>query len=285
MPYFYARYEIERPNMIIDIHTHVFPEKIAARALESLVAGAERNFSHHGVAVSPRGDGTARDLLSQMDGAGVLHAVLCPVATNEKSVDGINRATLAEKSERLLPFAALYPHAEHWEATLEKAAESGFCGLKLHPEFQECFADSDRMVAVVKRATALGLPVLLHAGRDPGYPPPSHSTPERLRRLFDRVPDATLIAAHMGGWREWDSVVRFLADTNVYLDTSFVYAFLAPEEARAIVDAVTPRRILFGTDWPWGGHRETLDYVRALGLGADDEEKILCENAKRLLHL
>ncbi len=271
--------------MLIDIHTHVFPEKIAARALESLMAGAEHNYVHHKIRVSPYGDGTAAELLSQMDAADVTHAVLCPVATNEKSVDSINRATLSACSSRLIPFASLYPHAENWETTLEACAEAGFCGLKLHPEFQECFVDSERSIAIVKKATALGLPVLLHAGKDPGYPPPSHSTPDRIRRLYDAVPEARIIAAHMGGFREWESVIPCLRDTGVYIDTSFVYAFLPPEEARAIIDGVTPDRVLFGTDWPWGGHSETLAYLRTIGLSAGDEEKILFRNAQKLLHL
>ena len=59
--------------MIIDIHTHTFPEKIAARALSKLSLAA------HCV---PYTEATDASLLSSMERSGVDVSIICPVATS-----------------------------------------------------------------------------------------------------------------------------------------------------------------------------------------------------------
>ncbi|MBN1422128.1 MAG: amidohydrolase, partial [Planctomycetes bacterium] len=84
--------------MIIDAHTHAFPDPLAARALESLSANAG--------GIRPFHDGTVAGLIRSMDAAGVDRSVLCPIATRPDQQEGILRWVLAAPRERIIPFAS-----------------------------------------------------------------------------------------------------------------------------------------------------------------------------------
>ena len=72
--------------MLIDFHTHTFPDKIAAAALEQLGTRA---------GISPHTDGTYQGLKDAMARDGVDISVVLPVATNPAQVEKINRRALA----------------------------------------------------------------------------------------------------------------------------------------------------------------------------------------------
>ncbi len=72
--------------MIIDVHTHTFPEKIAAAAVDKL-----KGLSH----TEAFTDGTEKGLLSSMERAGIDLSVILPVATSERQVQKINDASAA----------------------------------------------------------------------------------------------------------------------------------------------------------------------------------------------
>jgi aminocarboxymuconate-semialdehyde decarboxylase len=70
-----------------------------------------------------------------------------------------------------------------------------------------------------------------------------------------------------------------------YADTAF---FGAPHGVRSSIEFFGTEHVLFGTDMPLGGPQvipDTLADVRAAGLSAEDEQKILQGNAERVLGL
>ena len=71
----------DRPAHIVDFHAHVFPEKVADRAVEALAAAYQ---------VRPVARPTPAGLLGVMDEAGVDVAVILPVATRPDQVRSIN---------------------------------------------------------------------------------------------------------------------------------------------------------------------------------------------------
>ena len=44
-------------------------------------------------------------------------------------------------------------------------------------------------------------------------------------------------------------------------------------------------RILFAVDWPFVSNKEGVDWMKRVPLSAEDREKILSGNAKRLLRM
>ena len=268
--------------MLIDFHTHAFPERIAARTMEVLIANTARVSDYP---MKNHTDGTARGLLEAERRAGVDIAVVLPIVTNPKQTETVNRVALETnlKAEGLCSFGSIHPEDPEALDWLDRLAADGFRGIKLHPEFQDFYADSERAIEIYRRASELGLAVVLHAGRDIGYLPPVKTTPDMLLRVIDRVPDLKLIAAHLGGWMMWDEVANKLVGTPIYFDTAFLADFIEPSLARDIINAHGEDRVLFGSDAPWEDPARTLDFLRSLNLSADRLKKICGENAAGLL--
>lgn len=266
--------------MIIDFHTHAFPEKIASRTVESLVANCEKvsDFS-----MIPHTDGTARGLIEVEHRAGVDLAVVLPIVTNPKQTETINR--VAKETNELqcgiYSFGSLHPADRDALWWVGRLAEDGFKGIKLHPEFQNFYADE--AIEIYRSAARYGMTVILHTGKDAGYPPPVHATPDMLLRVIDRVPDLKLVAAHFGGWRMWDEVARKLVGTPVIFDTAFIADFIDPDLARDLIRAHGEEKILFGSDCPWEDPAHTLEFLRSLALDKNTLDRICGDNAAELL--
>ena len=280
--------------MIVDIHTHTFPDKIAPAAMDKLqTASHTRAFC----------DGTAAGLQKAMAMAGVDLSVVLPVATNTHQVSRVNdvSAALNRQGGGILSFGCIHPDCEDWKQELDRIVQLGIKGIKLHPVYQGVDMDDVRYVRILARAGELGLVVLTHAGLDLGFPGEVRCTPTMLRRAVKQAGPVKLIAAHMGGWRNWDEVTRCLADTTVGLDTSYALGqiaddgqgFFAPEELEMmsseqfveLVRAFGAERVYFGTDSPWRGQEQSIAAIKQLPLTEEEKTAILGGNACRLLGL
>ena len=93
--------------MVIDFHTHIFPDKIAAKTIESLKAIARINAAS---------DGTLNGLLDSMQKFGVDQSIIMPVCTKAEQFDSIN--TFAKKVNdtyegKLISFGGIHPDCEN----------------------------------------------------------------------------------------------------------------------------------------------------------------------------
>ena len=273
---------MRKTNRIIDFHTHVFPEKIAGRTLEALREGMRRESGTDRV---PAFDGTAAGLREVMKKSGVDISVILPIVTKPKQTEHIN-AYAAEVNTAygdLVSFGSVHPADPTSPETVKRLAQAGFRGIKLHPEFQETYIDSEETLAVLRSAASCGLAVTVHAGADIGLPPPVHCTPEMMLRVIDRIPDLTFIAAHLGGWMMWDKVAELLCDTPILFDTAFIRDFIEPSRAVDIITSHGSEKILFGSDCPWENPSDTLEFIKALSLTDEDKRRILGGNAEKIL--
>ena len=282
--------------MVIDIHTHVFPDRIAERTIR---------FLSEEVHIHPFTDGTVSGLRRSMDEAEISVSVVQPVATSVAQVEKLNdkAAILTERRDEtgVLSFGCMHPEYSGYKAELARIAELGLPGVKVHPPYQGAALDDIRYLRIFGRAAELGLPVLTHAGLDIGIPEAVLCTPAMARHVVDEIGDFPFILAHMGGWRNWDEVPRLLADTGVFLDTAFAAGSFTPlpdgywdgrdtgmldaEQFLGLIRCFGADRILFGTDSPWGSQKETLAFLRDLPLTEEEKKKILGENAQKLLKL
>ena len=284
--------------MIVDIHTHAFPDKIAARTVDKL-----QTASH----THPFTDGTVGALRESMAEAGIDYSVVLPVATNAHQVPHVNDSSIAMNERNtetgVLSFGCMHPDFDGWRAELARLAEAGVKGIKLHPVYLEVNFDDPRFLRILDRCAELGLIVLIHAGRDVGFPDaPDYVSPQRIASAVRQTDGAALICAHMGGWRQWDDVERLLPETGVYIDTSFSLGsmvsngdgyyktaddlkLLSEEQFVRLVRAFGAKKVLFGTDSPWGGQAEEMRKFRALSLSEAEQIAILGANASYLLRL
>ena len=282
--------------MIIDIHTHTFPDKIAAATLDKL-----KHLSH----TIPFTDGTAAGLAASMARAGVDRSVVMPVATSPRQVPHVNDAS-ARMNELgaqtgVLSFGCMHPDFDGWKEELARVRDLGLKGIKLHPQYQDTDFDDPRYLRILDRCGELGLVVLTHAGLDIGMPGKDNCAPEMVARVLEQVGPVKLVLAHMGGWRQWDRVEALLPGTGVYLDTSFSLGEITPlddghyrpgdlpllDEAAFLrmVRRFGPDRILFGTDSPWDDQETALARLRALPLEKSELDAILGGSARKLLEL
>ena len=276
--------------MIIDFHTHTFPDRIAAAAVGKL-----EQMAH----TRAHSDGTQRGLLSAMHAAAIDHAVVLPVATNPLKCASMNDASLALSAmDGITCFAAIHPDAPDWQEELTRVKQMGFKGVKIHPVYQDVAIDDPRFLRILARCGELGLIVVMHSGADIGFPGVERCSPAMLRRALRQVGPVTLIAAHMGGWRNWQEVPEQLLDTGIYLDTSFSLGSIspiddhyAPEELPLmaqeaflhLVRLFGSQRVLFGTDSPWDDMAQCVKRIDALPLTASEKADIFSGNARRLL--
>jgi hypothetical protein len=90
---------------------------------------------------------------------------------------------------------------------------------------------------------------MVHVGDD--LPPEKNpSCPRKLAGVLDKFPGLTVIAAHLGGYRQWDSALKFLAGRDVYLDTSSSLPFIPSDLLAKIVNRHSRERLMFGSDYP-----------------------------------
>ncbi len=275
--------------MIIDFHTHTFPDKIAARAIEKLEGFGDINSC---------ADGTASGLLKSMDGAGIDISVVLPVATAERQVvsinDGAIRARESFSGKGIFSFGAMHPDFADWHAELSRLTQNGIPGFKLHPDYQGVYFNDPRIKNIIYRANELGLTVVTHAGVDIGIEPPVRATPERVLEVVNEVRPEKLVLAHMGGWQMWDEVADKLLNTNVKVDTSFVLAphyhrdgrevfMLTQDKFVSLVKAFGPERVLFGTDSPWADQSLYVSRLEACGFDEDMLSRIMYKNAADIL--
>ncbi len=279
--------------MIIDIHTHTFPDKIAADALAAMQSKCR---------IHAFTDATMNGLLRSTRNSGIDLSVVQPVATNPNKVSSINDLSITlSKQENLLYFGCIHPDMPDWEAEMNRIAAAGIKGIKIHPFFQDTNIVDIRYLRILEKAGQLGLIVLTHAGDDIGFPGQVRCSPSMILSALQQVGPVQMILAHMGGWRNWREVLSLLVDTSVYLDTAFSLGKITPlhdgdyqphqlpllddQSFCEIVRAFGAHRILFGTDSPWADQAKTLDHFCSLPLSEGEKQAILGENARKLLQI
>jgi len=262
-------------DLILDGHAHAFPDAIAARAVQTLAAGAKWH------AVQPWHDGTVKGLLASMDRAGIRRTLLCSIATRPGQVTKITDWSAAIASDRVAPFASIHPDYEQPEAEVERIASLGLAGLKFHPQYQECPADDPRVIRIARAAARHGLAMAFHAGYDLAFAKSDIASPQRIRNLFEAVPGLRLQACHLGGWQDWEESLRHIVGQPIYLETSFCLGQCPPDLLRRIIERHPPELLMFGTDAPWADQSAELALFQALPLARAAMRQALWENGCR----
>lgn len=261
--------------MIIDFHTHCWPEKIATKTL---------NLLEHPPLITAHTSGTAQSLSLSLTNAGYDLGVVMPIATKASSVKHINEFAAQISHGNLLSFGTIYPEADSWRADMDYVKKLNLQGIKLHPAFQSFYIDSDRICEIAEYASYLHLPLLFHAGNSYSYPNDPHYSAARAKRLIRTVPTATIILAHMGGLLQWDAVEQDLVGENCYFDTSTSLQFMEPARFQRMVLNHGADKILYGTDSPWADLSESYHLFMSIDFSKPIQDKILFENAERILN-
>lgn len=258
-------------SLIIDGHTHVYPDRVAQKAIAASPADLQRF-----------GDGTVGSLTEVMAASGVDRSIALGVANTGDRVENANRFAGSLDPQRFIGFGSVHPDLSP-EENVASLRRHGLKGAKVHPMFQDLRLDDRRLLDTLD-AMAGEFAVVMHvgaAGKDPG----DRCSPAMLVDIVKAIPNLDLIACHFGGYKRFEEAAEIVLGLPVYLDTSWPpsVAEIGLDRVRAAIAKHGADRICFASDWPMADPAAEIEAIRALGLPDDEIEAILGGNLSRLL--
>jgi predicted TIM-barrel fold metal-dependent hydrolase len=236
----------------------------------------------------------------QMDAAGIERAVLLPIDCRRARKDAVSSneqvAELCRLSKRFVGFASVDPLKKGAPRELESAVKKlGLKGLKLDPALQDFRVNHRKVYPIYEAAAGLGIPLLIHTGMSwaPGTPL-ERGYPLHLEEPIHQFPKLNFVLAHFGWPWVWEATAMALKYPNVYLDTSCLY-YDSPKEffqfvfskqiPTTVIERSLRNKIVFGSNYPRVEIKNMVHALKTLALTEGCLNRILRENAERLLGL
>lgn len=266
--------------MIIDTHIHTFPDNIAHQIMNHLKSLSD---------MKSYGNGTTQSAIKFMDEDHIHISVNLPIATRADQVMKINRRIIQQKDEqsRIINFGTMHPGFKQYgnvDEEIQFLSEKGIKGIKLHPEFQEFYPDDDTMLPIYEACAKYDMIMYFHSGYDEAFTD-VHGTPQRFSQVRHIDTDMKIVLAHMGGYRMWDEVERYLMGMHeVYFDTSYCVE-MEEWQMKEIIFGHGAYKILFASDMPWERPLHLINKIKKLDLGPLYEKMIFHMNAEKLLNI
>ncbi len=296
--------------MVIDAHTHCYPEEIWDGGMCPADWARGQGEPHWARMVEAK-DGRASlqgfvsrpTMRADMAAAGVAHALLLGWYWERPETCRWHNAAMArwiaEDPAHFSAFAALQIRGnDRVEKDLEEARSMGFKGIgEVFPQAQGFSMRDPAWRAALEWAEARNWPVHLHAEEAAGraHAGRAHPSLDDYQFIAQRFPKVRFIFAHWGGglpFYELNPAVR--ADMgNVMYDTAASPFLYDNAIFRHVLDIVGPRRVLFGSDYPLRLYptkgsppaiKPFLEKARA-ALNPEEAALVLGGNAAKLLGL
>lgn len=261
--------------MIVDVHTHVWPDRIARRALGTPAEGIRRF-----------GDGTVAGARESMERAGVDRNVCLAVADTPERLEAANAFVGGLDPEWFIGFGTVHAGRSPDE-NIRSLRDNGLRGVKIHPLFQGYPLD-DRRLWDVLAALEGEFVCLFHVGPEMAGGENRLATPRMVAEIAEAFPRLAIIAAHLGGYHVHDAALEHLIGRpGIYLDTSWPPSIGSVDRAvvRAAIERHGPERVVFGSDWPMADPGAEIAAIRALGFDPDTTASILGGTLTTLLGL
>ena len=219
--------------------------------------------------------------------AGVTHGVAFSIEACYGGLDAGNASTLAEVAKHDMLSAMIVAHPYHFEASRRWVAEGisnpDVVGVKLHPVLGQYDVLTHGLTRLMEDIIGpSGLPVLSHVGNESANVPI-----ESYLEFASRFPDTRFIAAHLGvgvlGLRQRaiDAWKKRPLD-NVWFDMGTLRAFNTGA-VEALIEAVGPERVCFGTDAPLYTAAPFVRLLETLAVTDDIRAKVAHKNALAVL--
>ena len=266
--------------MRIDVHTHVWPDRIAGVVLESMAG----DFGYEPVAA-----GTVDAVKAHMRASGVDKSIVLGVTERAGQVRGANDWLISIQDDMLVPFGAIHPGLEDKAGEVRRLRENGIKGIKLHPMANQFYPDDPEMFPVYEE---MGETMVLeiHTGRWPQTKPGDivYSAPERVMNVVRQFPRLKVIALHLGGFYMLDEAEReLIGKDNVIIDTTWppYLKEVGADTLAAIINKHGADKVCFGTDFPLADMAKDSQFIESLPIPDAGKERILGENFRELVGL
>lgn len=279
--------------MIIDFHTHIFPETVRQHR-EAYFRG-EPAFEL--LYRSPRSKLVgAGEIVAEMDAQQVDRSVVFGFPWksmkttrmhNDYILDAVRRFP-----KRLIGLCCLDPG--HPEAVTEarRCLKAGLSGLGELAFYNAGFTPSiiEQLQPMMALCREADVPMLAHTNEPVGhyYPGKSPMTLNEIYRFVQAFPENKIVLAHWGGGLFFFHLLKNEVKSalkNVYVDTAASPFLYDPSIYRFAAEIFTPDKILFGSDYPLLPPVRYMDELHRSGLSPAQIRTVSGENAKRLLKL
>ena len=277
--------------MIIDFHTHIFPEWL--RKQRRRYAALDATFFD--LYVDPKTKmATAEDLIKAMDEDGVDMSLAMGIGWTDQSLAGeVNDYiidSVTRYPNRIVGLAGVNPAwGEAAAREAERCARAGLKGIgELHPYSQQFdlgdMTTMEPLLAVIREYELL---VCIHSAEPVGHGYPGRGTarPEMLWRFIQGAQGIAVVCAHWGGGLPFYALMPEVAVgfDNVFYDTAGSPRLYEERVIQVVADLVGVEHILIGSDYPDVPIRRMLDQVKNSRLPEEQQEAITGGNAARLL--
>ncbi len=279
--------------MVIDFHTHLFPESICSG--RECYCRSEPAFDLLYRSPKSRLAG-APELLKAMDDNGVDKSIVFGFpwrnAETFKRHNDYIMETTQQHSDRLIGFGCFDLSASEAAEEAERCLDAGMAGIGELALYQSGFDEAclTRLLPVMDLCRERSRPVLVHTNEPVGhsYPGKTPNTLAQIYQLVSRFPHNIIILAHWGGGLFFFNLLKKEVKErlkNVYFDTAASPFLYDSGIYRVAVQAVGADKILFGSDYPLLSQGRYFTEMDAAGLSRSEREQICGTNAARLLHL
>ena len=279
--------------VIVDEHVHTFTtDDVAKKVIQAFNNMYDIEFDNPGT-------GSINDVLANMKKNGIDYTVMANFAPH-KMLHQNNLWSLkaAEENEGLISLVSFHPDLEgDMCRLLDEYVDKGARGIKLHPMAQVFEPDDSAMESLYKYCNELRLPIVFHCGRVANARLNGYADIDRILPVLGKHPDIPFILTHMADGNINDVIDTAQKYPNVIFDTSIVISGYIPiintnepswnddETVIDVVNRIGARRIVFGSDYPWGSPEHDIMRFIDMKLEEDQKSMILGQNSLKIFNI
>ena len=261
-------------------HAHVFPKNI-------------------------REDGTVDNLLRYMDDLNISKSVCFATLPVHLGPDNEETNTWLYKElkgkDRLVGFGAIDFSKDDVRGQVDRIADYGFKGIKIHPALQHIRVDGEKAFEVYEQAEKYGLFITFHSGLH--WARVYDYLPWRFDEVAYHFPKLCMSLEHIGGYCYFNETMAVLLNNvrrgqppRVYggFTTIFFHEglhkvwYLNEQQRRDVIWLLGAEYVIYGLDYPYNKMEDNKMAIQSiLDMDITDEEKqlILGGNLKRALNI
>jgi uncharacterized protein len=247
--------------MIVDVHTHVWERP--AHLSDAFIADAKAaaGAAYKDIAVDLDEHWRAMEPVDRAIVLGFRARHVGVLVPNEYVAEYVGR-----HPEKLIGFCSVDPHDADAVEQLDHAVKRlGLRGLKVGPIYQNVHPQDERFLALMARAEALGVPVLIHQGTTfCSNVSLELANPILLQPIALKFPTLRMLIAHMGHPWIAETLVLIRKHPHFYTDISALY-YRPWQFYNALVMAMeygVLDKLLFGTDYPFTTPASTIEALK-----------------------
>ncbi len=268
--------------MIIDFHTHIYPDKIAKK-----VEAKAKNAL--GDKIQFFGPMSLSGLLEYMEKCRIDKAVAFCVSDKPETVILANDFIISvTDNHKIIGFGTILPQLENAVDEVKRIKDLGLKGIKFHSIFQNVGAYDEKLFPIYEEMTDKMI-ALFHSGINPAHPEkPPKTTPKSISKTKELFPKLKIVAAHLGGLGMLEESEEWLIGKDIFIDISWApdIRSLDPRKFVNIIRKHGVEKVLFATDYPATiDPKEQINWLSEMPLTDEEKEMILGRNAKNLLQL